>query len=450
MTLSQASIEDGIVAGKSSPFGATRQESDLYRRVILRTIPFILLCYVISYVDRVNISFAKLQFQADIQLSEASYGLGVGIFYVGYLLFEVPSNLMLHRFGARVTLARIMCLWGAVSIGMAFVSNPLQFYLARILLGAAEAGFFPGVILYLTYWFPNKLRGRVMSYFVLGISISGTVGGPLSGFIIHHFDGVHGFRGWQWLFLVEGALPILCGIVAFFILSDRPRDANWLSEDEKSIILSNLSVPESKEQSGLSAFLLALRDPRLWLATVGFYSTVSAGIILNFWTPSILQHSGISDVLIIGLLSGVPPIIGAVGMVLICRSSDRMLERRWHFTGAGLLATVAVLLIPIASSSSIAAIICLAGIAVGYYSATSILWTLPPAFLSATESAGGIAFISAVGGLGALVTPPVFGWLNMSTGTFSAGSWYVAAVLIAGIVSIRSIKLSPASGQAPA
>jgi ACS family phthalate transporter-like MFS transporter len=450
MTLSQTTVGDDVVAEKGRPFGVTQELSNLYRRVILRTIPFILFCYVISYVDRVNISFAKLQFQADIQLSDASYGLGVGIFYVGYLLFEVPSNLILHRFGARATLARIMCLWGVVSIGMAFVSNPLQFYLARILLGAAEAGFFPGVILYLTYWFPDQLRGRVMSYFVLGISISGMVGGPLSGFIIHHFDGLHGFRGWQWLFLVEGALPILCGILAYFILSDRPRDAGWLTEDEKRIILSNLSTPKTTQHSGLSAFLLALRDPRLWLATVGFYATVSSGIILNFWTPSILQRSGISDVLMIGLLSGVPPIIGAVGMVLICRSSDRMLERRWHFTGAGLLATAAVLLIPVASSSSVASILCLAGIAVGYYSATSILWTLPPGFLSASESAGGIAFISAVGGLGALVTPPVFGWLNTVTGTFTAGSCYVAVVLIAGIVSIRSIRISHVSPRTPA
>ena len=183
-------------------FGATREESDLYKKVILRIIPFIFICYVLNYIDRVNVSFAKLQFQIDLSLTDASYGLGVGVFYIGYILFEVPSNLLLQKIGARKTITRIMCLWGLISMSMAFVSNPMQFYAARILLGAAEAGFFPGIVLYLTYWFPHQLRGRVMSFFVLAIALSGIVGGPLSGWILQHMGGVGGFKGWQWLFLI--------------------------------------------------------------------------------------------------------------------------------------------------------------------------------------------------------------------------------------------------------
>src|SRR5271170_573730 len=196
-------------------------ERRLYRKVVTRIIPFIFFCYVLNYIDRVNVSFAKLQFQGDLNLSDASYGLGVGLFYIGYILFEVPSNLVLQKIGARKTITRIMCLWGLISMAMAFVSSPLQFYLARILLGAAEAGFFPGVILYLTLWFPNRMRGRVMSFFVLAIAVSGIVGGPVSGLIMQHLGGVLGFANWQWLFLIEGMPPVAMGIMAFFVLNDR-------------------------------------------------------------------------------------------------------------------------------------------------------------------------------------------------------------------------------------
>ena len=202
-------------------FGLTHEESLLYRKVILRIIPFIFICYVLNYVDRVNVSFAKLQFQNDLSLNDASYGLGVGLFYIGYILFEVPSNLLLQKIGTRKTITRIMCLWGIISMSMAFVSSPSQFYIARILLGAAEAGFFPGIVLYLTYWFPHQLRGRVMSFFVLAIAVSGIVGGPASGWIMQHMAGVEGFKGWQWLFLIEGLLPIIFGVTAFLINFER-------------------------------------------------------------------------------------------------------------------------------------------------------------------------------------------------------------------------------------
>jgi ACS family phthalate transporter-like MFS transporter len=425
-------------------FGATLEESAIYRKVILRTVPFLLLCYVVNVIDRVNISFAKLEFQSDLHLSDASYGFGAGAFYIGYLLFEVPSNLLLQRLGARFTMARIMCLWGMVSFSTAFVTSANQFYLVRILLGVAEAGFFPGVVLYLTYWFPNHLRGRVMSYFVLGIGLSGIVGGPLSGFIMHHIAGASGLKGWQWLFVIEGVLPVLCGLATYFVLTDRPRDAHWLSEDQKRIVIDNLAADAVEGESrSFKAFLSALRNPKLWLATMGFVSVTSGAMVLNFWAPSIIQHSGVSDVLTVGLLSAFPPAIGAIGMLLICRSSDRMLERRWHFATASWIGTIAVLLLTVSSANTLAAIVCLGLLSVGWYSTTSLLWTIPPRFLSEAESAGGIAFISAIGGLGALITPPIFGYLIQKTGSIAAGSFYIAAVLMCGSLAVLSIKLAP-------
>lgn len=413
----------------------------IYRKVGLRLIPMIFLCYVLNYVDRVNVSFAKLTFQSDIGLSDASYGFGVGIFYVGYILFEVPSNLLLGRIGARKTLTRIMCLWGLVSCSMAFVTSPATFYLARVLLGAAEAGFFPGVVLYLTFWFPHRLRGRVMSLFVLAIAVSGIVGGPASGWIIQNFAGAAGFKGWQWLFLVEGTLPVLVGIGAFFVLSDRPADAGWLTPREKAIIAADLSSGTvAKGHAPGRAFLSALRNPKLWIATFGYFSITWAGTVLNFWAPTIIQRSGVADVFSVGLLSAIPYSVGAVGMLLLCRSSDRRLERRWHFALAAFLAATAALAISIVAQNVGAAIACLAVLAIGYLSATALFWTIPVRFLTEAEAVGSLAFISSMGQVGSLTAPIAFGSLASRTGNLTISTGLVAFVLAAGGIAILSLR----------
>jgi MFS transporter, ACS family, phthalate transporter len=421
--------------------GADEGESRLYWKVILRIIPFILVCYVLNYIDRVNVSFAKLQFQSDLNLTDASYGLGVGLFYVGYILFEVPSNLLLQKIGARKTITRIMCLWGLISGAMAFVSRPEEFYVARILLGAAEAGFFPGIILYLTFWFPNRMRGRVMSFFVLAIAVSGMVGGPVSGLIMQHMGGIHGFKSWQWLFLIEGLLPIMMGIAAFFVLDDRPRDAKWLSGGEKDLLTANLSIENRTEShSGFRAFLSALRRPVLWIATFGYFSVTWAGMVLNFWTPTIIQRSGVSSILQVGLLSAVPYAVGAIGMLVLCRNSDRMLERHWHFFAAVFMAACAALAIAYSSWNSALSIACLAVLAIGYLSAIALFWTIPTSFLSEQESAGSIAFISSVGQIGSLMAPTLFGYVSQRTGSFTVGASVVAGILIAGGCAVLSLK----------
>jgi MFS transporter, ACS family, phthalate transporter len=420
---------------------ADEGESRLYWKVILRIIPFIFICYVLNYIDRVNVSFAKLQFQSDLNLTDASYGLGVGLFYVGYILFEVPSNLLLQKIGARKTITRIMCLWGVISGAMAFVSRPEEFYFARILLGAAEAGFFPGIILYLTFWFPNRMRGRVMSFFVLAIAVSGMVGGPISGLIMQHMGGIYGFKSWQWLFLIEGMLPVMMGIAAYFVLDDRPRDATWLSGSEKDFLTANLSIESRTEShSGFRAFLFALRRPMLWIATFGYFSVTWAGMVLNFWTPTIIQRSGVSSIFQIGLLSAVPYAIGAVGMLALCRNSDRMLERHWHFFAAVFMAAGATLAVAYSSWNSALSIVCLAVLAIGYLSAIALFWTIPTSFLSEQESAGSIAFISSVGQIGSLMAPTLFGYVSQRTGSFTVGASVVAGVLIAGGCAVLSLK----------
>jgi ACS family phthalate transporter-like MFS transporter len=416
-------------------------ERALYRKVILRIIPFIFVCYVLNYIDRVNVSFAKLQFKDDLGLTDASYGLGVGLFYVGYILFEVPSNLLLQRIGARKTITRIMCLWGLVSMAMAFVSTPAEFYLARILLGVAEAGFFPGIILYLTFWFPNRLRGRVMSFFVLAIAVSGVVGGPISGLIMQQLGGFLGFKSWQWLFLIEGMLPVMMGIAAFFVLDDGPREAAWLSLSEKDRLAANLAIKSRPEShSGFRAFLSALGKPMLWMAAVGYFSVTWAGTVLNFWTPTIIQRSGVAGIFQVGLLSAVPYAVGAVGMLAVCYNSDRLLERHRHFFATVFVAGCAAIAIAYSAWSSLLSIVCLALLAVGYLSAIALFWTIPTGFLSESESPGGLALISSVGQIGSLVAPVLFGYVSERTGSLTMGASVVALVLFAGGCAILSLR----------
>jgi ACS family phthalate transporter-like MFS transporter len=290
-----------------------------------------------------------------------------------------------------------------------------------------------------------------MSFFVLAIAMSGIIGGPLSGWILLHMGGVGGFKGWQWLFLIEGLLPVLMGVCAYFLLNDRPRDASWLTEAQKEVLASNLSSPsDAHAHSPLQAFLSALRNPKLWVATFGYFSITWAGMVLNFWAPTIIQRSGISNVLHVGLLSAVPYIVGACGMLLLCRSSDRLLERRWHFATAAFIASAAVLAIAMASSNWIAAVACLAVLAVGYLSATALFWTIPTTFLTEAESAGSIAFISSFGQIGSLTAPAIFGFVTAQTGSLAAGSYLVAAVLAAGGLAVLTLRLPPLRTKAPA
>jgi MFS transporter, ACS family, phthalate transporter len=281
-----------------------------------------------------------------------------------------------------------------------------------------------------------------MSYFVLAIAVSGMVGGPASGVIMQHLDGFLGFRNWQWLFLIEGMLPVAMGIAAFFVLNDRPRDASWLSGREKDWLVANLSVERQvDDRSGVQAFLLALRKPVLWIATFGYFSVTWAGMVLNFWAPTIIRRTGVTNLLHIGLLSAVPYAVGAAGMLALCYSSDRRLERRWHFFAAVFSAGCAAIAMAYASEDSTLSIICLAVLAIGYLSAIALFWTIPNGFLSETESAGCIAFISSAGQIGSLIAPVLFGYVSDRTGNLTLGACLVAAVLFAGGFAVVSLKV---------
>ena len=410
----------------------------LFGRIARRLIPFLFLCYVLNYIDRVNISFAHLQFRADIGLTEASYGLGVGVFYIGYVLFEVPSNLLLRRIGPRRTIARIMVLWGLVSVSMMFVRNPTQFYIARIALGIAEAGFFPGIVYYLTSWFPDRHRAKVLSAFVLGIAVAGITGGPVSGWILGNADGWHALHAWQWLFLLEGIPPVLVGLIALWYLPDSAATAKWLTTEEKAIVARELHGGAHGDAHGdqIDHFGAALKNWRVYVCAFGYFTITWAGSVLNFWAPSVIRQAGVANPWHIGLISAIPYLIGAIGMVLAGRHSDATNERRLHFAGLALVSAAGAVLLGTAHASFAPALAGLALVAIGYLSCTAIFWTIPATFLSGTASAGSIALISSIGQLGSLSAPTAIGALTAATHDISAGSYLAAGVLTCGAVVI--------------
>ncbi|OLL32453.1 MFS transporter [Burkholderia sp. SRS-W-2-2016] len=408
-----------------------------YRKVTLRLMTFLFVCWVLNYLDRVNVSFAQLQLKQDLGLSDAAYGLGVSLFFIGYILLEVPSTLLLKRIGARKTICRIMVLWGGISTAMAFMTAPWQFYLARTLLGAAEAGFWPGIILYLSFWYPAARRARITSRFLLAIAVAGIIGGPLSGFILQNFVDVWGYRNWQWLFFLEGIPAVVAGVVAFFYLTDKPEQATWLSREQRQIILDALeSDRRNKPSDAPGRLMAALRDPRVYVLAAGWATVPICGTLLNYWTPTIIKHAGISNLLQIGLLSALPYMVGAAAMLVIARSSDVRLERRWHFatsTTVGALGAVALALL---THHWVAAIVCLSLVSISYFSAAAIIWSIPPTYLKGDAAAGGIGVISSLGQVGAFCAPIVLGWVKSVTGSFAAGILLVAALVFIGGIAV--------------
>jgi D-galactonate transporter len=409
----------------------------VYRKVTWRLLPFLFVCYVFAYLDRANIGFAHLQFSRDIGISEAAFGLGVGLFYAGYMLFEVPSNLWLQRVGVRRTLLRIMVLWGIVSAGTAFVQTPVQFYIARVLLGAAEAGFFPGVILYFTYWFPAVRRARITSIFMTAICVSGINSGPLSGLILHSLSGVLQLRGWQWMFLLEGLPSIVAGLFAYAYLTDRPEQAEWLSAAEKRFLLDELKhEAQAKAPRAHASIWVALKEPKFYVLTFAYFSVPWASIVVHIWAPSVIQKSGVTNLWHIGLLSAVPYVVGAVAMYLLSRSSDRMLERRWHFMVSTVLAAAGVAFLPLAANSLGILMVLLCVATAGYLGMLSLFWTIPPAYLSTTVAASGIGLISTLGQLGGISAPTVIGFASTHFGSNDMGLYAVAIVSILGGLAI--------------
>lgn len=395
-------------------------------------------CYVAAYLDRVNIGFARLQMLGDLRFSETVYGLGAGMFFIGYFLFEVPSNLILHRVGARLWIGRIMISWGIVSMLFMFTTTPLMFYALRFALGIAEAGFFPGIILYLTYWYPSERRARIIALFMAAIPIAGICGGPLSGWIMQSAEGVHGWRGWQWLFLLEALPALAIGVVSMFYLDNGIRSARWLSEAEKVALETGLAQDRAHlvEHGSLGA---VFADRRLWLMCVIYFACVMGQYGLTFWMPALIQTAGVRGALHIGLLTAVPYSGAVVAMVLIGRSADRRRERRWHTALPMMVGALGLTSSALAGGHTVAAITCLTVAAAGVMTCAPLFWSLPTAVLGGAGAAAGIAAINSIGNLAGFVSPYVVGWLKDLTASTAAGMYAVSAVLVAGALAVLTI-----------
>jgi len=417
-------------------------------RVSVRLVPFLIVCYFVAYLDRVNVSFAALTMNKDLGLSSSAYGLGAGIFFLAYGVFEVPSNLALAHFGARRWIARIMVTWGIMSGAMAFVGNETWFYVVRFLLGVAEAGFFPGMIFYLTLWFPAAYRARVIGYFMAAIPLSTVVGAPVSSGLLG-LDGVFGMHGWQWLFILEAVPALFLSVVILFYLTDKPADAEWLSDDERRWLVDRLAAEERQREAARHySVLQALLNPRVLALSLVYFGAVAANYGLSFFLPQIVKAFGLSN-LQTGFVAAIPYAVGVVAIVWWGRRSDAKLERRFHtgfaiFVAAGGLAAGAFLNDPTAK------MVAFSVAAFGIFGSLPVFWTLPTAFLSGAAAAGGIAIINSIGNLAGFVGPSVMGVVKDSTGSFTDGLLVLAGVALAALVIVLSLRHDPALERVPA
>jgi len=418
------------------------------RRVRRRLIPFLALLYFVAYLDRVNVGFAALQMNAAIGLSALQYGRGAGIFFLGYFLFEIPSNLALARVGARFWLARIAVVWGLVSIATMFAVGPRSFNAVRFLLGAAEAGFFPGIVFYFTCWFPARERARAVAQFSTASMAAGIVGAPLSGILLS-LRGVAGLDGWQWLFLVEGIPAVLLGLIALVYLDDGPERARWLPADEKAWLVD--AMRREREQTAKpqsSHWRVGLSTPAVWHLALVLFLIVTSGYGFSFFLPQIVKRlSGGSDVAV-GMWSAIPFLVAAIGMITVASHSDRTGERRWHVAGCAAVAGTGLAISALANMP-ILSFVALAVAAIGLYSATPPFWSLPTAFLRGDGAAAGIGFINSVGNLGGFVGPYLMGWMQSASGDFHVGLRVLATSAICSGLLVLTVKKGTQSSQSP-
>ena len=407
---------------------ASEIETRTLRKITLRIVPFIMLLYFVAFIDRVNIGFAALTMNKDLGFSPAVFGLGAGIFFWGYFLFEVPSNIILHKIGARIWIARVMITWGLVSAAMAFVQGVASFYVLRFLLGAAEAGFFPGIILYLSYWFPARQRAAVTALFMAAAPLSTVLGSPVSGALLE-MDGLLGLKGWQWLFLTEALPAVLLGFVVLVYMTDRPEQASWLDGDERNWLVSTMSAESaSKAATANHSIWRGLADPRVLALSLVYFGTSAGLYTLGVWAPQIIKQFGLSP-LKVGFLNAVPATVAVIAMVLWARHSDRTGERTWHVVLACLLAAAGLALaVPAAGVAT--ALVALTFVNIGVSSSKPPLWSMPTMFLSGSAAAAGIATINSIGNLGGFVGPAMIGWIKDRTGSFAGGLYFVGLLLL--------------------
>lgn len=425
-----------------------------YQKIVWRLIPFLMVLWILAWIDRVNIGFVKLTMLDALEWSEAVYGLGAGVFFLGYFFFEVPSNLLLQRIGAKKTIMRITIGWGITSIVMMFVKTPGMFYFLRFLLGVFEAGFYPGIILYLTFWFPNDRRAKAFGMFMSASALAGVIGGPLAGAIMNNLDGVNGWQGWQWVFLLEGIPSVLAGVVTYFYLTDKPEQATWLTSRERELVRADLERDANAFGPREHSMLASLKNSRIWLMILIFFCIIAANSSLTFYGPTLVKEVGFTNPLTVGWIMSAAYLCGAAGMIYNGFHSDRHNEARWHCglaaaLGAGSLLVVAFVL----ETSPLLTLFALTLAIVGTMSAIPVFWQMPSRFLSGAAAAGGVALINSIANLAGFGAPWMLGIIKTNTGSLTAGLYVVAAVEICATLLILAFvppirKTSPAPSSA--
>jgi MFS family permease len=420
------------------PTSTELERSRTFRRIVLRIVPFLTLIYIIAWIDRVNVGFAKLTMLDDLSWSEAVYGAGAGIFFLGYFLFEVPSNLLLEKIGAPKTIMRIALGWGVVSVLMAWVTEPWHFYVLRFLQGAFEAGLHPGIILFLTYWLPAHRRGKAMAICMSASPLAMLIGSPLAGYIMTYTDGMLEHAGWQWLFILEGAPSLVLGALAYFVLTDRPHNARWLSPAEKEHVAYELAAEAATLGGREHSFGQALRTRSTWILILTLFCIITGNAALSFYGPSLVENAGFTDIATIGwIMSGVFA-FGWLGMIVNAWLSDRSRESRWHTAVAVCLGASGLVLAALAqqAGSTVGVIAALALSAAGTMGAIPVFWNIPPRFMSGTALAGGVALINSCANLAGYASPQFLGVMKSTTGSYSTGLLIIAAVEAVAIVLI--------------
>jgi MFS family permease len=425
-----SSAPPGLISEANSAVIGERAMSHVTRRLV----PFLCLLFVVNYLDRTNVAMAKLTMLGDAHLSDATYGLGAGLFFIGYFLFEVPSNLILQRVGAKRWIARIMITWGVCSAAMMLTRGPRSFYLVRFLLGLAEAGFFPGIVLYLTHWVPGRRRARVLALFLTSTAISGAVGNPLAGLLMR-LDGAAGLHGWQWLFFIEGLPPVLLGIAILVmdLLPEHPADAPWLAVEERQWLENELSEDSARDTvHHVVRLTAAAADPTLWLLSVIYFMLVMGLYGFVYWAPTIVKSLTHYSTGYVGLMSAIPYAIAVVIMVFIGIHADRSGQRRWHVAGCSLIGAIGLTALCFCTNHMWAGMAALSLAAIGIFGTLGPFWAVPTRYLRHTAAAAGIAVINSTGALAGFVAPSAIGWAMTNTGNYNGGILLVAASLLLG------------------
>jgi D-galactonate transporter len=414
-------------------------EDAVYRKVTWRLVPFLMICFLVAYLDRVNVGFAKLQMSQDLGFSETVYGLGAGIFFIGYFLFEVPSNLALHRFGAKIWIGRIMVTWGILSACFMFVKTPTAFYILRFLLGLAEAGFTPGIVYYLTCWYPSQRRAKIMAIYCMGSPLSGIIGNPLSGYLMGSMAGVAGWAGWQWMFLIEAVPAVVLGLFCFYYLDSSIAKAKWLSPAEKQVLeLAKAEENKTTEQHHAPVGKV-FTDPRVWLISAICFCYVTGQYGITLWMPTFIKSTGVSDPLQIGLLSAIPYVAAIIAMYLFGRSADKHKERRWHLIVPCMMGAVGFVALPWIMHSTALSLVFLSIAAAGILTCSPLFWSLPTAFLSGAAAATAIAMSNSIGNLAGFTSGYMIGYLRDLTQNGNSAYFMIAGMLTLGAFLIWTL-----------